>query len=212
MCCPCRHPWFCPEVAQGCIPFSAFCPRPGSRLWCGVGWGWGIGCSGCRIQGVYAASWSLDCLCGRPLPSPVCPRSGCKLYDDMGGTRRLCLEMRLLYTLPQGLSTQDMHLSGTTWQSPLQPDLCSPYELLWWASRPDLPPSYVSPQCATTGPNSTCMSTDDGSNASPTPATCMLCWQWASRFDLNHSPGPLGCLRAARLSSLQVPFWLGYNT
>ena len=98
MCCPCRHPWFCPEVAQGCLPFSTFCPRPSSRLWCGVGWCWGIGFSGCRNQGGYAASWSLDCLCGRPLPGLVCPRSGCKLCDDMGGTRRLYLEMSWLCT------------------------------------------------------------------------------------------------------------------
>lgn len=122
-CCPCKHPWFCPEVAQGCIPFSTFCPRPSSRLWCGVGWCWGIGCSGCRNQGGYAASWSLDCLCGRPLPGPVCPRSGCKLCHDMGGTRRLYLQMSAIYSSPGAVHSRHAfiwcHLTKSTATRPL---------------------------------------------------------------------------------------------
>lgn len=112
------HSRFCSEAIQGHVPFSCVCPRSSAKLCCGVGWS-SEHC-GCRNLGGCAATWALDCLCGRFLPGPVCPRSDAKLKCGVGRARVLLQGNKSLHTPAQDLTAKTQHLGaacscGTTW-------------------------------------------------------------------------------------------------
>lgn len=59
-------------------------------------------------------AWDLCCLCGRPLPGPVHPRSTSKLWCEVGLTTALLLRKELLHNPIQGLSIEDMGFCDAT--------------------------------------------------------------------------------------------------
>lgn len=96
----CRYPQFCPEAAQGRIPFpTVFIPD------LVLGWHQSLEHGAYRNQGSFAVAWDLGCLSVRAFPGLVCPRSISKLQCEVGGTRVFPPGKEPLHTPPQGLST-----------------------------------------------------------------------------------------------------------